>query len=183
MKKILLVLSLLIFSFNIFSQAKANKTESKLDSIIQAKDAEIEKLKKEIEYYKQTLNLFNSKIESENKDVTFKINSIVGDTSTGYVTIEGILNNNGVIRSLQTHQTELIDAQGNTATIYDMSLGDDIRLEKLRKDRPVKFTVTIKTIIEGTPVIKSLTMKFHSSVGFKDDPIEVVFTNLSIDWN
>ncbi|MFV0591641.1 MAG: hypothetical protein ACK5M7_09670 [Draconibacterium sp.] len=126
---------------------------------------EILRLKKDIQYYKETLDLLDSKISTENKNVSFKINAITGNTNTGEVLIEGILINNGPLRSIQKQKSENFDPKGNKETTYNMTIGgDDTRIEKLYKDVPIKFAVSFKQLIEETPLIKILTMTFYSSI-------------------
>lgn len=152
------------------------------NEIIVEKQNKISKLESEIEYYKKTLNLFNSKISTENKNVTFKINSVIGDSNTGKIIVEGILINNGIIRSIQTKRVKAFDPKGNGINKFKMSVGNETRIEKLYKDVPIKFTIELEQIIEGTPIIKALIIDFYSNVGYKRDGLSIVFKNLSVKW-
>jgi hypothetical protein len=143
---------------------------------------QISKLNKEIKYYKETLNLFSSKIETNYKDVNFKINSVVGNSNTGKIMVEGILVNNGLTRSIQGYKSKVFDPKGNGIDSYKILVGNGTRIDKLYKDIPTKFSVELEQVIEGTPVLKALMIDFHSNVGYKSDKINVVFKNLSIKW-
>ena len=150
--------------------------------IVNTKENEISKLKEEIKYYKETLNLFSSKISTKYKDLNFKINSVIGNSNTGKIMVEGIFVNNGVLRSIQGQKAKIFDPQGNGVNSYKVLVGNEKRIDKLYKDIPTKFSVELEQIIEGTPVIKSLMIDFYSRLGYKSDDISIVFKNLTIKW-
>lgn len=152
------------------------------DGIITTQNVTIDQQKKEILYYKETLALINSKITTENKEVTFKINSVTGNSDTGTVMIEGILINNGVLRSIQGHKANAFDPKGNGIMSYKMTVGNETRIAKLLKDIPTKFTVELNEIVSGTPIITALLIDFYSNVGYKKDALNIVFKNLNVHW-
>ncbi|MCI2230023.1 hypothetical protein MC378_12665 [Polaribacter sp. MSW13] len=154
----------------------------KQKTIVDIKENEILKLKEEIKYYKETLNLFNSKISTKYKDLDFKINSVIGNSNTGKIMVEGIFVNNGVLRSIQGQKAKIFDPKGNGVNSYKVLVGNEKRIDKLYKDIPTKFSVELEQIIEGTPVIKSLMIDFYSRLGYKSDDISIVFKNLTVKW-
>ena len=168
--------------------AQEDCTELKVD--LTNKEAEIvkqqnniSKLENDIIYYKETLKLLNAKISTETKNVTFKINSVIGDSNSGEVIVEGILINNGALRMIQAFRGAAFDPKGNGIKKNKMSIGNDgIRVDKLFKDIPTKFSLTFTQIIEGTPMIKILMAEYISRLGKKSDNLEVVFKNLPIQW-
>ena len=190
MKKIslLLVLTFLCTKMS-FAQENCDELKTQLTdknkTITELKN-DISSLEKDIEYFKETLNLLNSEISTEIKDVEFKINTVKGNSNTGQVIVEGVLVNNGTTRSLQKHKAMSFDPQGNKIITYNMTIGGDThKLEKLYKDVPTKFTVTFDQIVEGTPMIKLIMMDFYSKKvnTYKSDDLEVVLKNLAIEWN
>jgi hypothetical protein len=164
-------------------QNESLKNENEKQKIIvNTKENEISKLKEEIKYYKETLNLFNSKISTKYKDLNFKINSVIGNLNTGKIIVEGIFVNNGVLRSIQGLKAKIFDPQGNGVDSYKVLVGNEKRIDKLYKDVPTKFSVELEQIIEGTPVIKSLVIDFYSKLGYKSDNISIVFKDLTVNW-
>ncbi len=189
MNKAVILIILAVFCLKTsFGQEDCSELKNQLaqkEATIDNQKKEILRLKKDIEYYKETLDLLDSKTSTENKNVSFKINAITGNTNTGEVVIEGILINNGPLRSIQKQKSENFDPKGNKETTYNMTIGgDDTRIEKLYKDVPTKFAVSFKQTTEETPMIKILTMTFYSKIAntYKNDNIEVVFKNLPIEW-
>ncbi len=176
--------ALFLFSYTNAQEncAALKSTLSQKESIIATQNSTISKLTKDVEYYKETLNLMSSSISMVEKDVSFKINSVIGNSSTGKVVIEGILVNNGVVRSLQSQQSNATDPQGNRSTSYVMSLGGETRIPKLNSEVPLKFMIEYSDIKPNTTDIKQLVMTYFSMVNYKKDDISVTFKNLSIDW-
>lgn len=159
------------------------KTKNEKQKIIlDTKENEISKLREEIKYYKETLNLINSKISTKYKDIEFKINSVIGNSNTGKIMVEGIFINNGVLRSIQCYKAKIFDPQGNGVNSFSVLVGNEKRIDKLYKDIPTKFSVELEQVIEGTPVLKFLMIDFYSKIGYKSDDINVVFKNLKIKW-
>lgn len=194
MKKLYLftILSFLLASIA-YGQVDCSELESKneklgldltkKEQIISNQTETISKQEKEIQYYKESLDLLSSKISTVNKDVTFKINSVVGDSNSGIVTIEGILINNGVLRSIQGQKAIAFDPKGNGLPTYKISVGNETRIEKLLKDVPTKFSLNLEQIVVGTPMLTALIIDFYSNVGYKSDALNVVFKNLDVTWN
>lgn len=194
MKEIKLVIILVVFSATaVYGQAKKislEETNKKLNTelnsknqIITFKSDSITELKKQILYFKETLALLNSTISAENKEVSFKINSVMGSSKTGKITIEGLLVNRGILRSIQGQKAVATDPKGNGTITYNMTVGNTIRIEKLLENVPTKFTLELEKLPVNIPVIKSLIIDFYSTVAFKSDPLNVVFQNLEVNWS
>jgi len=176
---------LLLSTITIFGQVDCKELQSKLTKTNKINSSQITTITKqeiEIQYLKETLNLVNSKISSKNKGVLFKINSVIGNSDTGKIIIEGLLVNNGVIRSIQVSNANAFDPQGNGMMSYKMSVGSQMRIGKLLKDIPTKFTIEFSEVALETPVITALIIKFHSNVGYKNDALSVIFKNLNVSW-
>lgn len=156
---------------------------TKKEAIITSQLENISKLEKDISYYKETLDLMNSKISKVTKDVTFKITSATGDTNTAEVLVEGILINNGGLRSMQIYKTEAFDPKGNSLKYGALNIGLTKRVSKLFNDIPTKFTATLKGAAEGTPMIKSLMIEFISKKTGPQETLTVAFKNIPIIWN
>ena len=159
-----------------------NSNNETKDETITRLQNNIVKLEKEIEYYKKTLDLLNSKIVAQDQNVEFKINSVTGDSNTGKVVIEGIVINNGVLRSIQGHVANCFDPQGNETITYQLTVGADKRLDQLNREIPVKFSVTFNSIPKA-PLLSALSLKYYSRVDIRSNDLTVMFRNISIDWN
>lgn len=177
---IAIILTLKTYGQSTVSQLETENENLKLE--LTKRESTINDLTKEIEYYKQTLELIDSKISAENKDVTFKINSVKGNSDTGKVIVEGILINNGALRRIQGRQANAFDPKGNSTMSYKVKFGNASSVEKVLKDIPTKFNIELEQIVDGTPMIKALIIDFYSRLGIKSDDLNVVFKNLNIDW-
>lgn len=175
----------IIFALKTYGQSNVSQLEAQNENLkleLTKRESKINDLTKEIEYYKQTLELIDSKISAENKDVTFKVNSVKGNSDSGKVIVEGILINNGDLRRIQGRQANAFDPKGNSIKSYKVKFGNASSVEKVLKDVPTKFNVELEQIVEGTPMIKALIIDFYSRLGIKSDDLNVVFENLNIDW-
>jgi len=181
MKKITTFIVLAIFCVTFITGQNSTNIQTK-DEIILDLQNNIIKLEKEIEYYKETLNLLNSKIVAQDQNVDFKIVSVIGDSNTGKVVIEGILINNGVLRSIQGHEANAFDPQGNEIRTFEVAVGANKRIAELHKDITVKFSVEFKNVVSETPILSALTLKFYSNVEHKSNNLSVTFRNISIEW-
>ncbi len=182
--QLLTAIALFLFSYS-YSQENCETLKHTLaqkEGAITTQKAAISKLEKEVEYYKKTLNLMSSAISVVERDVNFKVNSVIGNSTTGKVVIEGILVNNGVVRSLQSQQAVSTDPQGNIAKSFIMSLGGEVRIKDLNAEIPVKFSIEFSTIMRNVTDIKQLVLIYHSTINYQDDQITVTFNNLAIDW-
>ncbi|MDF4221503.1 hypothetical protein PXC01_07895 [Maribacter sp. M208] len=179
----ILTLSLISSAFGQLDSKELVSENQKLKADITLQNKTISKLKGEVDYLKETLSLIHSKISKDEKDVSFKINHVEGDLDTGKIIIEGILINNGVLRSIQGQKANAFDPKGNGINSYKVMFGNVVRISKLLKDVPVKFNIELEPISDAPPVLKALTVNFYSNVGYKKDPINVVFKNLNIIWN
>jgi len=176
---------MMFLALSTYGQSDASQLEEqneKLKTELLNKENVIQNLKKEIVYYKETLQLMESKISSEDKEVTFKINNVQGDSTTGKVFVEGILINKGATRRIQGWKASAFDPKGNGIMSYQVKLGKYNSIEKLLKDVPTNFNLELEQIVEGTPIITALIIDFYSRIGTKSDNLNVVFKNLRIDW-
>jgi len=185
MNKIQLTIFAVFLAINTYGQSEAaqlKEQNEKLKTELIKKETLIEDLNKQIVYFKETLELIESKISTENKEVTFKINTVQGDSATGKVLVKGILINNGVTRRIQGWKANAFDPKGNGIMSYQVKLGRDKSIDKVLKDVPINFNVELEKLVEGTPIITALIIDFYSKIGIQSDNLNVVFKNLSIDW-
>lgn len=186
---ILIILQTAFTSFGQSSSACAEK-----DAIIVKQKQElankldlIEKLEKDIVYYKETLHLLSSEPILAYNGITFRITAIKGDTTNGKVLVEGLLTNSGAENFLQSHSAKAFDPQGNGYQVQAsyIEIANAVRIDKLYNDVPMKFTVSIaglQKIPVGTPMIKALEIEFLTENGTKLETISLLFRNLTIDW-
>ncbi|MDO6473304.1 hypothetical protein [Maribacter sp. 1_MG-2023] len=182
----------LLFLVNGYSQSNNTDYKSEVDNlkkelttkdnIIVSQNDKMDKLEKDIEYYKETLNLISSKISTKDNDVTLKINSVVGNSNSGVVNINGILINKGAVRPVQGQKAYATDPQGNGIMSYKLKIGGLSRVDKVLKDVPTKFTIELEQIVEGTPMLASLIIDFYTRSGYNKDKLNVTFKNLNIIW-
>ena len=118
----------------------------------------------------------SSKYPPEGKD------DVTGDSNTGKVVIEGIVINEGVLRSIQGQVANCFDPQGNETITYQLTVGADKRLDQLNREIPVKFSVTFNSIPKA-PLLSALSLKYYSRVDIRSNDLTVMFRNISIDWN
>jgi hypothetical protein len=181
MRKITLFIAMAIFCLpSIIGQ---NSDDSQ--AVILQLQNRVSELEKEVEYYKQTLNLLNSKTTATDKNVDFKV-TVIGERNTGKITVEGILVNNGVTRSVQRDFAQLFDPQGNERNTRDIVLGNgNIRLDELHREVPVRFSVEMGHITPETPILSALTIRLlsnYTSTPLRSDNLSVMFRNIPVEW-
>jgi hypothetical protein len=181
MRKITTLIALAISCIATITAQNSTEIQEK-DKIILELQNHVAKLDKELEYYKKTLDLLNSSISEQVQDVDFKINSVIGDSKTGQIVIEGILINNGALRSIQGSQANAFDPQGNEVRTYEVSVGAGGRIAELHREIPAKFSVIFRNTTATAPILMALTLKFYSSVGLRSADISVMFRNITIEW-
>jgi hypothetical protein len=181
MRKFAFFITLAIFCASTMKGQNSADIQTK-DAIILELQNNIAKLEKEIEYYKTTLDLLNSKIIAEDQNVEFKINLVTGDSNTGKIVIEGIFINNGVLRSIQGWQANAFDLQGNEMRTFAVAVGSGGKIPELHRDIPTKFRIEFTNSIPDTPMLTALTIKFYSSVGIRSNDISIMFRNIPVEW-
>ena len=83
---------------------------------------------------------------------------------------------------MQIGSTEAFDPQGNSLKYSKLNIGLGKRVDKLFSDVPVKFSASLKGVIEGTPFIKSLVVKFYTKSSGPQKTISVAFKNIPVVW-
>lgn len=164
-------------------KAENEKLNSKLTNqglVISKQKKNIEKLNSEIEYYKETLNLLNSKISAEGNNVIFRINSITGKSDLGKILIEGLIENKGAVGKFQTQNIELTDPKGNHYKTYKVSFGEERYIPSFQKNIPTKIMIEFDKIIEETPMIKALVLNIYGE--YPGRTYNVIFKNLPVVW-
>ncbi|WP_340158333.1 hypothetical protein [uncultured Maribacter sp.] len=182
----------LLLLVNGYSQSTSTDCKSEIDNlkeeliskdnIIVSQNEKIDKLEKDVAYFKETLKLISSKISTNDNDVSFKINSVVGNSNSGVVKITGILINKGAVRPVQGQKAYATDPQGNGIMSYKLKIGGLTRVDKVLKDVPTKFTIEFEQIVEGTPMLASLIIDYYTRDGYKKDNLGATFKNLNIIW-
>lgn len=175
----LLSLILVFICVALFSHAQ---TLDDKDKRINELENQVKALNKDIDYYKETLNLMQSTTKDEDKGVVFTINSVVGDSKTGNVLVSGILVNKGNVRFICYEQVLCYDPKGNEFESSKRMLGANASINELELDIPVKFSVEFSDIPIDTPLFTMLKFKFFSSLEFGPDNISISYRNIPIVW-
>jgi hypothetical protein len=185
--KSLTIFSFLTFFFSTITYSQNDcsvlKTElNKKNEIINTQNEQITNLEGDIKFYKESLDLVNSKISVKQDDFVFKINSAIGIRDNGIVIIEGLVENIGTLRALRSvaYNTYIYDTKGNNYKASEIKFGNLIHLQEFQKDLPVKFKITFKNIGEEMPIIKNLTAVFCNRLGKKYN--NFIFKNLDVNW-
>ncbi|NJB35291.1 hypothetical protein [Croceivirga sp. JEA036] len=151
------------------------------NGILSVQKERIEKLESEINYYKETLNLLNSKITGEGNNVIFKINSVKGKTDLGKIIIEGLIENKGAVGKFQSKSIELTDPQGNIYKSSKVSFGGESYLPQFQKNLPVKVQIEFDKIIDESPIMKAMVWSIYGGQRFGAS-YTVIFKNLAVEW-
>ncbi len=190
MKKVLSLLGVFV-AVSVFGQTDCQKLKMENETInkelVKVKEEKsvlsnrITELEKQVVYFKEALNLLNTKDKLESEKIIYRINSVKGSLDNGTITVEGLIENKGAVKSFQGQQNQLTDPKGKSYISYGMIFGKNelgsviSRIDKFKRNLPTKFTITFKEIEDETPMIKSLSIKVF-------DRKEVVFKNLKIIW-
>ncbi len=135
----------------------------------------VSELEKQVVYFKEALNLLNTKDKLESEKIIYRINLVKGSLDNGTITIEGLIENKGAVKRFQGQVNVVVDAKGNSYKTYGMTLGGDTWIPKFQRNLPTKFSIVFKEIVDETPIIKSLSIKAYNRK-------TVVFKNLSVNW-
>ncbi len=168
-----------------------NSDCSDVKNELQISITQITKLNKEIEYYKETLNLLKPIRTVVVDGMELNITKIVGSKKDKSLSITFVYQNkDSEIRSFfQCEQAFLVDPQGNQFQTYDVFIAPNngIRAEKILPSIPTKASITFKTTdptnpIETTiPIIRTLTLKVFAK-NHIDSPYSAVFENIPVIW-
>lgn len=150
------------------------------ESIVSAKVIEIKKLNSEIQYYKETLELLNTKDTKESNNIIYRINSVKGKFDEGIIIVEGLIENKGISSKYQPQNIEIFDAKGNKHKATKFQIGDSkmLYVGKLERNIPIKFRFEFNGVLEEVPVLKALIFNFYNFT--KISP--VIFKNLPVNW-
>jgi len=175
----------LLFITITFGQNDCSDLKTELinkNQIINTKSQQISNLEGEVKFYKESLNLLNSKISVKQEDFLFKINSVKGIKDNGIVVIEGLVENKGTLRALRSssYNTYIYHTKGNNYKASSIKFGKLLHLQEFQKDLPVKFKITFDKIGEEMPIIKNLTAVFTNRLGKKYPYF--IFKNLDVIW-
>lgn len=186
MKKILFLYLTFIIGLNsVFGQEECSELKNELEKqkqIVVTQEQKISELQKEIAYYKEALNLRNSKLTVEQDDFVLKINSAKGNIDNGIIIISGIVENNGIKRTLRTSEfrTFIYDSKGNNYKAVEINFGNLKYLQEFQKSLPMAFTMKFDKIGEEMPMISNLTVVFTNHTGKRYE--DFVLKNIPVDW-
>ncbi len=186
MKKIqFLSLLMILLHATTYGQQNCDELQSELknkEEIIAGQKVNISKLENEISYYKEALNLLNSKIAIEQDDFILRINSVTGKSDNGIVIIEGLVENKGILRAFrpQSYKTLIYDAKGNNYKASEIKFGNLDNLQEFQKNLPIKFSIVFNKIGEEMPVIRNLTLVVANRTGSEYQ--NMIFKNLPVSW-
>lgn len=147
------------------------------------KDNQIDKLGIEIAYFKEALDLRNSKTTNQNQDIVFKINSVEGNIDQRSIVVQGLIENNGTVSRFQIKGVKIIDPKGNEYKSHNVHLGSEsIAVSDFQKDIPLKMSLKFESVKSEFPVAKALIVEFYNRTGFNDRNPNVIFKNLDVNW-
>ena len=169
MKKLFTTLFLIPLATSLYAQTPCDDLKS-----------ENAQLKKDVVYLKETMQLLNSKVTSTIENIEFSINEVIGNKETNEVEIIGIYKNLGAMKTFQARDAKLIDPQGNQYQSYAINLTEKrARVENVRTDIPMKFSILFKGIDSKTPQIRLLSLRLYSQ---QTKNAEGTFENIDINW-
>ena len=124
---------------NTYGQEDCSELNIKLDAkdeIIAGQQQNISKLESDVKFYKESLDLINSKISVKQDDFVFKINSVTGKSDNGVIIVEGLVENTGALRALRssTYKTYIYDTKGNNYKASEIKFGNLDHLQEFQKD-------------------------------------------------
>ncbi|MCG1035921.1 hypothetical protein [Polaribacter sargassicola] len=187
--KIFSVLTLLVIS-NTFAQTDCSDLElknEKLNSelaqkkqLISLQVNDIKKLNSEIQYYKESLNLLNTKNQKESNNIIYRINSVKGKYDNGTIIVEGSIENKGFPTKFVAQSIDIFDPKGNKYKASKFQIGNSklLFVGKLERNLPTKFIFEFKGISEEIPVLKALIFNHYEHTKMSS----VTFNNLSVNW-
>lgn len=185
----LAISSVLLIFTQILSAQKTDCSDVKLD--LQNSKVQNAELSKQVEYYKETLNLLKP-IRTVNIDgMEINITKIVGSQKDKRLSVTIVYQNKeSETRSFfQCEQAFLIDLQGNQFQTFEVYVAPNkgIRAEKILPNIPTKASIAFKTteptnpIEPTTPVIRTLTLKVFAK-NHMDSPYSAIFENIPVVW-
>ena len=153
---------------------------TKKNDEIAIKNNDIQKLKTETQYYKETLELLNTKNLKESDNIIYRINSITGKFDDGIIIVEGLLENKGAPDKFQPKNIEIYDPKGNKYRASKFKIGNSklLFVDKMERNLPTKFRFEFNGVLEQTPVLKALIFNFYRHT----KKSTVIFKNLNINW-
>lgn len=181
--------SVLLVLVQILSAQKSDCSEIKTE--LQNNKVQNAELSKQVEYYKETLNLLKP-LRTVNVDgIELSITKIVGSKKDKSLSVTLVYQNkDSETRSFfQCEQAFLIDPQGNQFQTFEVYVAPNkgIRAEKILPNIPTKATITFKTtdptnpIHPTIPTIKILTLKVYAK-NHMDSPYSAIFENIPVVW-
>ncbi len=185
MKNLHLIILFSILTFNMYGQkdcSELKKELTKKEKIVVAQQTNIAKLEKDVKYYKETLNLRSGKVQIIQDNFKLIINSVIGKSNSGTIIIEGIVENNGIMRAFRPsrYTTFIYDPKGNNYRASKIKFGTLDHIQEFQKSLPLKFTIIFDKIGEEMPVISNLTAIFTNATGGKYT--DMIFKNLPVVW-
>lgn len=180
--KIEILSVILLTSFLSFNAALAQDDCSKIKAYLSEKEIIIVNQKKEIDYYKEALQLRESKNQLQIEHFVFKINKVTGDKTNRKLIVEGVFENIGVESSIQIMKVSIVDPKGNNYESFDIKLGGNaMGMSKTYNGVPIKFKLTFEKINEEFPVIKALILEKNDS-NSKGIKIDSILKNIDVTW-
>jgi len=187
MKKLFLLPLLLLghIGFAQTTNLQALKDENnKLKSQNQTLQDELIAVKKQNDYFRETLKIFEAKIKTiSNSKINCTMLSCEGNSQDQSVKIQFLLTNNDVKKNLlflPDNYANTIDLQGNTLKASDIILGPQKYATDLETDIPTKLTIVFRGILPSTALLKMIDLKCTTTNDSKN--LNFVFKDISIIW-
>lgn len=153
-------------------------------SQLQQHEQEIEELSRQVQYYKNTLNVNKAVRSATFENVRFDLTQVIGSKKDGTVEVNFLYTNIGPTRrSLQCERAQIVDPQGNQHITTQMYIAPNGRI--------VANEVLPRTAYRGGllfrkqnsyfPTIRALSLYVYPQDNFSN-PVPVVFENIPIIW-
>lgn len=170
-KKIILLLVGIMLTNYIWAQHPQNCKELKI---------ELDKLKEENEYLRNSLNL-NKSINVINADnIEFKLLKAEGNAQSQTITCTLVLTTHAPNWYINSSVKSIIDINGNEYKLKSHTIGaKSYGAVALNTGVPIKCTYTFRGVLPSVKIIKLFKFEYTHSAG---EPFYVEFRDITIDW-
>ncbi|NML23859.1 hypothetical protein HHL16_23465 [Pseudoflavitalea sp. G-6-1-2] len=170
--KSLFVTMLICGAISTFGQAPANCNQIK---------AELEKIKQENEYLKNSLKINKPVYAVTSDNIEFKLLKAEGNSKSQSITFTFVLTTSAANWYINSDIRSIIDLDGNEYKLKSYTLGaeDYGSSIKLNTGVPIKCTYTFGGILPAVKMIKLFKFDYTHSWG---EPFNVEFRDIPIDW-
>lgn len=188
MKKILILTTSLIISLQGFAQTTSLETlkseNNKLKSLNQSLQEEVTGLKKQNDYFRETLKILETKIKTvSDAKIDCTLLSCEGDSKNQSIKAQFLLTNHDVKKNLlfsPDRYAEAIDLQGNAIKPDNINSGPVKYSADILTDTPLKITVEFSAVLPSVALLKMLSLNCSTTNDFKK--VNFLFNDISVNW-